>query len=1123
MALLSPRQDDSDEGVIIRDGKLLSLKQVFESLNLTPYDLSVDTLDMHANNTTFHRFDKFNLKYSPIGECWGEGTTLLMYDGSVKPVEQIVRESQAGVAQVLMTPSGPQTVVPGTAQRGHTQADKDRWQGPPLPGLKFSHSVISRGRIGSAPESAGRPKQADGKFECKYVGCDARFDCAESRCVHEREDALHYTRVEAAPAMYRIKSADKSRDDLVVTGRHKLVVRFNRRPHGPQQWPQGTNDNKQWYYHDVRVTNVNTVETGAVSFATQAECAAALAVVSAAWSPLEWVGSVDEFNASCSAVRGRAQMFIPEGVQFAPPAECLQARVERLLGRGVSQEFVRHTAWLLGVWLTDGFCNHAVIGQIAASRTHPWRSHTPVVLQLEAWYAEAYNLPVTSGLAADGARMAEYMPEDEEEELETADDDDEEEEEEATSSATSSSSDEEEDATSSATSPSSDEEEDATSFAGCSSSSSSSPSPHSQPAPARSVTPPPEVGPLAKYTPPVRDGAVVTPVTLTALQDVIVATHEIGHATTLESLGHLLLPGSLHFRPLDNGDAVSIVVNLLGPVSPAFGKRPNGAWALAFVRLHQAAVEKLQSHGCLFTELIPGVFPWDEWSVPGSSARWAPVREASVRASLTVQPRIILAFGEPVQQAWRSRFSVSRGLQFRDIFFYEVAAPARTIIIECCHPSYRHSGTRGKLEQAVALADMLARGGAVEVTPHALPVLHVNQITWFVHLSSSGNPVYSVRMGPLLRRLLESYSMWSDKNLSADLSRETRDVRLALLAGIVDGDGYKNPGGLYEIPAKSAQLIKQIVFLASSLGFYGGTVGQRVKLMNGRERTWYRVCISGRNLSDLPVVLKYKAVAAAEDRGLTRDLSGACFEISAPFHAPYYTFQLDGDGRCMLGNFVVTHNSRLREIFLKYNNYNRGKFLAEITQQVIDDLDSNKYQFAESEKPYTQAHIHSPAHASTRDPRLITRPPSRCCAQVPPQHLRLGRQRVGHAGRVGVPASPVPLQRALDDPDPAPLRRVQGGGEDRALRGDDRQHLRAAVRGQRRPRVAPAAAPLPAAVRRLRHRGRREPPREGLHRPPPPARPLRRTHRPALRLLRVRRHSVHRAAVTPSRPCRCVH
>lgn len=54
--------------VIFRDGSHLTLQQVFESLNLTAYDLSIDTLDMHAHQDAFHRFDKFNLKYNPIGE-----------------------------------------------------------------------------------------------------------------------------------------------------------------------------------------------------------------------------------------------------------------------------------------------------------------------------------------------------------------------------------------------------------------------------------------------------------------------------------------------------------------------------------------------------------------------------------------------------------------------------------------------------------------------------------------------------------------------------------------------------------------------------------------------------------------------------------------------------------------------------------------------------------------------------------------------------------------------------------------------------------------------------------------------------------------------------------------------
>ncbi|KAH3683268.1 hypothetical protein WICPIJ_005737 [Wickerhamomyces pijperi] len=61
-------KDNANEEVIFRDGKVLTLAEVFKSLNLSAYDLSIDTLDMHAHKDTFHRFDKFNLKYNPIGE-----------------------------------------------------------------------------------------------------------------------------------------------------------------------------------------------------------------------------------------------------------------------------------------------------------------------------------------------------------------------------------------------------------------------------------------------------------------------------------------------------------------------------------------------------------------------------------------------------------------------------------------------------------------------------------------------------------------------------------------------------------------------------------------------------------------------------------------------------------------------------------------------------------------------------------------------------------------------------------------------------------------------------------------------------------------------------------------------
>ncbi|XP_027017324.1 AMP deaminase 3b isoform X3 [Tachysurus fulvidraco] len=69
--LLSFIQDtcktEADRVVMEKSGKKITLKQVFETLHMDPYDLTVDSLDVHAGRQTFHRFDKFNSKYNPVG------------------------------------------------------------------------------------------------------------------------------------------------------------------------------------------------------------------------------------------------------------------------------------------------------------------------------------------------------------------------------------------------------------------------------------------------------------------------------------------------------------------------------------------------------------------------------------------------------------------------------------------------------------------------------------------------------------------------------------------------------------------------------------------------------------------------------------------------------------------------------------------------------------------------------------------------------------------------------------------------------------------------------------------------------------------------------------------------
>ncbi|CAG9326098.1 unnamed protein product [Blepharisma stoltei] len=59
---------EADTIVLLKNGREMTLKQVFESLGITS-TLTVDMLECHADHVTFQRFDRFNNKYNPMGEA----------------------------------------------------------------------------------------------------------------------------------------------------------------------------------------------------------------------------------------------------------------------------------------------------------------------------------------------------------------------------------------------------------------------------------------------------------------------------------------------------------------------------------------------------------------------------------------------------------------------------------------------------------------------------------------------------------------------------------------------------------------------------------------------------------------------------------------------------------------------------------------------------------------------------------------------------------------------------------------------------------------------------------------------------------------------------------------------
>lgn len=150
------------------------------------------------------------------------------------------------------------------------------------------------------------------------------------------------------------------------------------------------------------------------------------------------------------------------------------------------------------------------------------------------------------------------------------------------------------------------------------------------------------------------------------------------------------------------------------------------------------------------------------------------------------------------------------------------------------------------------------------------------------------------------------------------------DDRLQLLAGLLDTDGYLHQGG-YEIVQANHGLADDIAFLARSLGF---KVTSRDKVVNGG--IYRRLFIAG-HTDAIPLRIARKKASAR------RQIKNACragFTAEPIGNGEFFGFTLDGDGRFLLGDFTVTHNTT---IFGEAARLSKGKVLVLCERDAILD------------------------------------------------------------------------------------------------------------------------------------------------------------------------------------------
>jgi len=128
----------------------------------------------------------------------------------------------------------------------------------------------------------------------------------------------------------------------------------------------------------------------------------------------------------------------------------------------------------------------------------------------------------------------------------------------------------------------------------------------------------------------------------------------------------------------------------------------------------------------------------------------------------------------------------------------------------------------------------------------------------------------------------------------------SREQRLQLLAGLVDTDGHLGHG--VDFVQKRKSYADAFCQLARSVGF---KVTRSVKYVNGDP--YHRMCMNG-DLSEIPLRIARKR-DAAQPRKQKKNHTRTGFRVEQIEPGPYFGFELDGDGRFLLGDFTVTHNT----------------------------------------------------------------------------------------------------------------------------------------------------------------------------------------------------------------------
>ena len=175
------------------------------------------------------------------------------------------------------------------------------------------------------------------------------------------------------------------------------------------------------------------------------------------------------------------------------------------------------------------------------------------------------------------------------------------------------------------------------------------------------------------------------------------------------------------------------------------------------------------------------------------------------------------------------------------------------------------------------------------------------------------NTNYSSKSNPFMD-LIKKYNLFKNKHIPKEYLQNTRDVRLKLLAGIIDTDGHvpKNQNGKRAIITQSNDNLSQdIIILAKSLGFVVNVTKYECKnkvifdIPAKDYKDKYCINISGDKLEEIPTLLPRKKCI---NSNTNKDYFKTSITVTEAGYGEYYGWSVNSNKRFLHKDFTVLRN-----------------------------------------------------------------------------------------------------------------------------------------------------------------------------------------------------------------------